>query len=251
MKKVICSIAAVLFIVQLIAAPVSAGTIAEAAAQPFGTEVTIDDALILSTVDLVADPAYRSFQLRDATRAITVYGTNEQIEAALTGWATGDGINITGRTAVTDGALRLEPPVGGSVSGFAVSGRTSTAPFPFPTTALTVSLADIAQSHESDLVCLENVVFDVIGGSGVFVAETNYDLVVRDGVIRVSGGDQGVSGYPIPIGPVNITGIVIPDPDSDYYVLVPRGTGDIVFVPEPTTLLLLATGVIGLRKFRH
>jgi hypothetical protein len=246
MKKVLVASIVVLFTITTFT---QAGTIADAVAAPLGSEVTIHDAMILSTVDLAAGGDYRSFQLRDATRAITVYGTNAQIGAALAGWAVGDGINITGVIATADGAFRLEPPVGGSVSGFAVSGRTSTSPFPFPTSALTVLPSDIGQPYESDLVCLQNVLFDVVGGS-VFAVETNYDLAGGDGVVRVVGGDQGVSGQPIPTGRVNITGIVIPDPDGDGYVLAPRGIGDIVLVPEPATLLIMGLGGLALLKRR-
>lgn len=247
MKKVLVASIVVLFTITTFT---QAGTIADAVGASLGSEVTIHDAMILSTADLTADGQYRSFQLRDATRAITVYGTNTTIEAALTGWAAGDGINITGVIAAADGAFRLEPQFsGGTVGGFAVSGRTSTAPFPFSVSAFTVLPSDIGQPYESDLVCLQNVLFDVVGGS-VFAVETNYDLAGGDGVVRVVGGDQGVSGQPIPTGRVNITGIVIPDPDGDGYVLAPRGIGDIVLVPEPATLLIMGLGGLALLKRR-
>jgi hypothetical protein len=232
-----------------IACSASAGTIADAALQPPGTQVTISDALILSTIDLVPDPAYRSFQLRDATRAITVYGTNAAIAAALTGWAAGDGINITGVTATADGALRLEPLVGGTVGGFAVTGRTTLEPFPFPTTALTVGLSDIAMHYESDLVRLQGVSFDIGLGSGVFAAETNYTLAGGSALVRIATADLGLVGQPIPTGLVDITGIVIPDPDGTGYVLAPRSIGDIV--PAPSAAALLGLGGLFARRRRR
>jgi hypothetical protein len=222
-----------------------AGTIAEAVAAAPGSEVTINDALILSTTDLAAEVGYRSFQLRDITRAITVYGTNAAIEAALTGWAAGDGINITGVIAIADGAFRLEPQfTGGTVGGFAVSGRTSTAPFPFPASALTVLPSAIGQPYESDLVCLQNVSF---ADSGNFAADSEYILngvapfLPGGGIVKIVSG-LGLDGLTIPSGSLNITGIVIPSSSGDGYCLAPRGIGDIVLVPEPCTLLLLGLG---------
>jgi hypothetical protein len=234
----------VLFALLTTASSASAGTIADAVAQPLGTAVTIDDALILSTVDLTPDPAYRSFQLRDVTRAITVYGTNAQIESALTGWAAGDGINIGGYINKTTGVFTL---LGGSVSGFAVTGRTSTAPLPFPTTALTVTPPDIAQAYESDLVRLMNVSF---AADGSFAAETDYALTGVSTLVRIATAELDLMGQTIPAGPVSITGVVLPDPAGDGYVLAPRGLSDIVPVPEPGSLALLLCGLAAILRRR-
>ena len=136
-----------------IVSPVSAGTIADVSALPLGTDATIDQAVILSTTDLTADPLYKSFQLRDSTRAITVYGTNADIDAALTGFGVGDVITISGQTGDVGGALALIRSIG----GFAVSGRTAT--LPLLTNAVFVSPSDINQPYESNLVCLQDVSF--------------------------------------------------------------------------------------------
>jgi hypothetical protein len=241
------TIVLLIIVVALTTGLASAGTIADAVAAPLGSEVTINDALILSTTDLAADSGYRSFQLRDTTRAITIYGTNTEIQAALTGWAAGDGINITGRIASLDGAFVLDPPLGtgGTIGGFAVSGRTSSAPFPFPTSAFTVLPSDIGQPYESDLVRLTNVSF---ASDGTFAAGANYALAGSGALIRIASNELGLSGLTIPTGSLNITGIVIPDPAGVGYCLAPRGMSDIVSIPEPATLLLLGAGGLLIKK---
>jgi hypothetical protein len=217
----------------------SAGTIAEIAALPLGTTATIDQAVILSTTDLVADRLYRSFQLRDNTRAITIYGTNAEINTALTGFGIGGVIEISGQTATRDGALVL---VTGTYGGFAVTGQTST--LLLLTNALLVSPSDIAASYESNLVCLQNVSF---ADTGSFAGGSDYALTDGSATVRIVSDDLGLTGYPIPSGPLDVTGIVIPaaSPGSGYR-LAPRGPADIVSVPEPSTLALLGVGAIGL-----
>jgi hypothetical protein len=223
-----------------------ASTIAEIAAMPEGGHATSDAVVILSVTDLVPDAGCKSFQIRDLTRAMTIYGTNAEIDAALTGFGAGGIIDISGYTAQIGGALVLT--TGGTIGGFAVSGRTSSAPL--LTNAVYVSPSDIAQSYESNLVCLQNVLF---ADSGVFAAGANYALTGSGAVIRIATDELGLSGLTIPTGPLNITGIVIPDPLASVgsYCLAPRGILDIVSIPEPASLLLLALGGIVARKSRR
>jgi hypothetical protein len=218
-----------------------ASTIAEIAAMPEGGHATSDAAVILSTTDLVADSGFKSFQIRDLTRAMTIYGTNAEIDAALAAFGTGDIIEISGYTAQIGGALVLTS--GGSVAGFAVTGRTSTAPL--LTNAVHVLPSDIAQSYESNLVCLHNVSFD---DTGVFVAGVDYVLASGSAMVRIATDDLGLTGMTIPSGPLNITGVVIPGSSGDGYRLAPRGISDIISVPEPISLLLLGLGGLWIRK---
>jgi hypothetical protein len=229
----------------LITGLAQASTIAEIALLPEGGHAVSDAAVILSTTDLAADSDFKSFQIRDLTRAMTIYGTNVEIDAALNGFGVGDIIGISGYTAHIGGALVLTS--GGSVAGFAVTGRTSTAPL--LTNALYVSPSDIAESYESNLVCLQNVSFD---GTGVFAAGFEYDLAGGAAKVRIATEQLDLVGMSIPGGLLNITGIVIPDPLSSVgsYCLAPRGIGDIVSVPEPASLLLLGLGGLLLRRKR-
>lgn len=220
-----------------------ASTIAEIAMFHEGGHATSDAVVLLSSTDLTPDPGFKSFQVRDLTRAMTIYGTNAEIDAILAGFGTGDVIEISGYTSQIGGVLALT--AGGTVGGFAVSGRTSTSPL--LTNAISVLPADIARSYESNLVCLQNVTFT---DSGIFAAGANYALTGSGAVIRIATDELGLSGLTIPTGPLNITGIVIADPVSSVggYCLAPRGIGDIVLVPEPAMLMLLGAGGLLIRK---
>lgn len=202
---------------------VSAATIAELALLPDGAPGVASEVVVISTVDLTADPGMSSFQVRDMTRAMTIYGTNSQISAALTGFGPGDVIEIGGYINRTTGVFTL---VAGSVSGFAVSGRTST--LPIVSGALAVTATDIALPNESQLVRLRNVAFDIGAGARSFAAETSYALVGSAVRVRIATSDLDLVGEPIPTEPVDITGVVILAPDGDGYVLAPRSMGDIV-----------------------
>jgi hypothetical protein len=215
-------------------------TIAELAQLPPDTPATIDQAVILSTTNLEADPLYRSFQLRDATRAITVFGTVAQVEAVLAGRTVGDEVRISGVTGQRGGTTIL----GGTVGGFAVTGRTSTHPLPiFPVAALEVDLTGTAaETLESQLVCLRGVRFV---DTGVFILGGDYALMGGLVIVRIATADFELAGTPIPTGPVDITGIVLHYDDGGAqpagYRLVPRSPADIVPAQTPEAPLLTIT----------
>jgi hypothetical protein len=144
----------------------------------------------------------------------------------------------------------------GTVGGFAVTGRTTLVPiYSGAVLASPSDLADwspVAESLESNLICLQNVSFD---GTGVFVAGFDYALAGGPAFVRIATDDLGLAGLPIPDGFLNITGILIQsDPSNPVssginYRLAPRSIDDIVSVPEPVSLLLLALGgVWAIRK---
>lgn len=170
------------------------------------------------------------------SRALTVYATNAEIAAALAGFGTADIIEISGQTIRLDGVLTL---ITGSVSGFAVSGRTSTAPM--LANALTVAPSDIAEPYESNLVCLKNVSFTAVGDS--FLVGNDYALADSAAMVYIATDDLGLGGQSVPDGLHDITGIVIPNPAGDGYRLAPRGPGDIVSVPEPGVPGILCMGI--------
>lgn len=251
MKSVIISIAVLSLVGLCGVSPASGATIADLSSLPLGTSATIGEAIILSTTDLEPDPLYKSFQLRDNTRAITVYGTNAQIDDVLVSYALGDVVEIGGIIDRRQGTLIFA----GSVGGFAVSGRTSSAPM--FSGALSASVSDLdgaaAEIIESQLVCLHNVQF---ADTGLFSAGGDYAILGGPALVRIAFDGLGLAGQPIPTGPVDITGIVLQyDPSNPTgvgtgYRLVPRNPADIVYIPEPATLLLLGLGAMVLRKSR-
>jgi hypothetical protein len=189
--------------------------------------VTIDQAVILSTTDLEPDPLYRSFQLRDATRAITVFGPTAQVDPVLAARGVGDEIQISGVTGQRGGTLIL----GGTVGGFAVSGRSSTHPFPIaPVSALVLDLTGAAaEALESQLVCLRDVRF---ADTGMFTLGGDYALVGGAAMVRIATADFELTGMSIPTGQVTITGIILQydnaGTETNGYRLIPRAPGDIV-----------------------
>jgi hypothetical protein len=105
MKSVVFSIAVLLFIGLCNVGPASGAAIAEISSLPVGTSATIGEAIIVSTTDLESDPLCKSFQLRDNTLAITVYGTNAYIDDVLTAYSLDDVVEIGGITARRGGTL--------------------------------------------------------------------------------------------------------------------------------------------------
>jgi hypothetical protein len=207
-------------VVVLITCLAQASTITELTSLTPGTQATVDLAVIISTTDLITDPDTKCFQIRDNTGAVTVYGSNAHIDAALAGFSVGSLIEITGTTNRREGLLTLDGLLGeeggGGVSGFAVTGRTSTMPVYYgPLITLPSSLADwnpAAESLESNLLCLQNVVFD---DTGFFAAGADYILSGGPAVVRIATDQLGLVGMAIPAGPVNITGILIQSDPSN------------------------------------
>ena len=58
-------------------------TIADAKALGDGQAVTLDTAVITSATDLINSGSFMNFQLQDATGAITVFGSNDDINAVF------------------------------------------------------------------------------------------------------------------------------------------------------------------------
>ncbi len=82
-------------------------TIAEARSLPLGSTVTIGQAVITNTLDMISSDDHRQFSLRDDTGAVTVWGTTEAIEGVLGDHQVGDVVSFTAVTEVFRGLFDL------------------------------------------------------------------------------------------------------------------------------------------------
>ena len=211
----------------------SCETIESAKAGGAGQPTRLCDVIINNKTDLVSSASYKSFQVQhtvnSVTRGITVYGTNAEIDAALTGKLEGDKLNIDGITNEYNGLFQLELPTNAT--------KTGTPGVPAP---LAVTPADFAngsptaEGYESCLVTVNCVLFTPPQAQGaLFAANTNYLVMDAGGttmIVRCTGGTALV-GQAIPTGWRNIKGIFSQfDDNSPYdagYQLLPRTIADI------------------------
>ncbi|HMS54459.1 MAG TPA: hypothetical protein PKA27_03585 [Fimbriimonadaceae bacterium] len=214
------------FCLAVLPAFASAMTIAQAKAQPIGTLVTIDNVRLVSDVDLVNSSTYRDCTVDDATGGMTIFGTNAEVDAVLSGVTVGDRFTITGRTDYFNGKFSLLTPY--TRSGFQ---NLNLAVHPIP-----VRVADmqdgswLAEALESRLVRLGPATFV----SPVnFIGLTNYE--VTDGsqvaTCRIATVFLEMVNDPMPTGPVYLYGILNQfdqvNPFDGGYQLLPRYRRDI------------------------
>src|SRR5262245_15623369 len=97
----------------LIGSSVAVGaTVSAVKALPDNSAAALDDVTVISTFDLINSAANKAFQVRDATGALTVFGTNAIIDDVLNGVdnidpsddiVAGDRISMLGTTDIFNG----------------------------------------------------------------------------------------------------------------------------------------------------
>ena len=223
-----------------VAGPALAGTTADARAAGDGVVVTIDNAVVGNTTDLINSLAVKSVHIQDAFGGITLFGGNDEIDGLLV--SEGESITITGETSSFNGLFELETP------------------FPDPfiivnngfvglVTPAVITLTDMedgsltAEGFESTLVRLNNVVFQNAGG--VFAGSSNETveniLMTSTGTVRISTTELSIVGLTIPSGPVDIIGVFSqfdgggpgPGVPGNGYQLQPRSILDIITPGSP------------------
>ncbi len=158
-------------------------TLAEAAAMPIGTQVTIDQALVINATKMTLT-GENLIQLRDDTRAVSVFAESDGISIVdfLSGMKAGDVISFTATTQSYQGLLELTAMTGPATL---VNNPTiSTNIDPLPVTVPDFDdFSPTAESLESRYVELQDIeLFNYYGGSPsageLFEKHTTY--VARD-----------------------------------------------------------------------
>lgn len=226
-----CYLAAGLMVLAATSASM-ADTIAQVRAAAANSTVNVTNVVISSLTDLINSTNSKSFQIQDDTGALTVYGTNANVDALLTGLVEGDRISFTAvRGADFNGLVQLIAP-------FSNVTKVDSPGVPAPTPVVATDFADAsttAEALESKVVKLSNVRFTT---SGNFAYNVNY-YANADGVattnpkvnVRVQTTTLDLVNQPIPQGFVNITGVFSQydssSPYDGYYQLLVRSMSDI------------------------
>ena len=92
---VFCSLCLGLIGMSFVAPTGSAITIEEARSAGVGVAVTIDNAVVTTTTDLIYSTNAKDFFIQDATGGIRVWGQNDDIDVLLSLIAEGDSIDIS------------------------------------------------------------------------------------------------------------------------------------------------------------
>ncbi|TVR47177.1 MAG: hypothetical protein EA425_16200 [Puniceicoccaceae bacterium] len=169
-----------------------------------GRSVTLPEVIVVDTTDLINSTNWTSFTVTDGSGwALTVFGSNAVIAATLGDAQPGDTLlNLSGVTGASNGLFQLQSP---SSDGF-VAGP-GLPPVPEVTAAQIQDGQPLLQSLQSRVVKLMNVEFIPTGN---FAGLANFN--VTDGThivpVRVATTRLDLVGQPIPVGPVNITGVL-------------------------------------------
>lgn len=196
-----------------VAASSNAISIAEAKLLPVGTEVTIDDCVIVSKDDLINSVNSKNFQVRDTfngmawenQQSATCFGSNAVIDAMLAGANPGDHLSIHGITATFNGLFELTSDAVVTLTRNSLTPGTFFAPVNIRTGAL-LDFAPTGEQLESNLVRLNGVTFSSTGtfGVGNFTATDG----TNNTIVRVSVSTMDLNGTAIPTGTVDLVGVV-------------------------------------------
>lgn len=172
-----------------------------------------DSLLVTYGVVTYNDSCRRNMFVESNGCAILVFGTaaqtnlNGNTRLALPG----DSVRVEGTLDFFAGATEF--------SQFALQAVTVTFisennPVPAPNNVAASSISQLAmactpEQYESEHITVMNVMFDTTGGVDTFAANTNYFLFNGNDTIqfRVNACDT-LAGLPIPLGPINLTGIL-------------------------------------------
>jgi hypothetical protein len=244
-------------------------TLAQAAALPIGTQVTIDQALVINSTRMTV-AGIDLIQLRDDTRAVTFFagGDGLPLDDFLAGIYSGDVISFTATTLNYNGLFELTTPLSPASVVSAPTINTNLDPIPVSTQDFN-DLSPTAEDLESRYVELQNIElffggpnyssgFSPTPGPSVageqFQRHTTYiarDTNGNESIIwaRSQASVDSLNAHfgSIPAGPFNLPGIFLHafDPDAPLpgitgvnYILNP------VFVTLPGDLN--ADGFVGI-----
>lgn len=217
-KSFVITIALLLFDDHLLFAQTD---IADARTNPIGSTVTVTG--IVTNGSEFGIIRY----IQDSSGGIAAYpGAGSVSFAPLRGAS----VTITGKLSDYNGLLEINPVTAYSLNS---SGN----PLPTP---LTIIPAQMSEPLEAQLVILENCTFS---SGGTFAANINYPFTgsSQSGVIRITGTTNPLVGQTIPVGGVDITGIL-----SEYntvYQLLPRDQNDIVSYVAPALEINVLQGM--------
>ena len=177
--------------------------IADARTMALGTTVTITGIVTNGPeLDIIR-------YMQDASAGIAVY------DNALSGVNRGDSITITGELTDYNELLEI-----GNVSSHTVISTGNALP-----ANQIITPFQMSESHESELVQIDNAVFD--NGGATFSGNTNYSFTSgsESGMVRITNGIDLV-GELIPVSTVSI--IALQSQYSTTYQLIPRDVNDII-----------------------
>ncbi len=195
-------------------------TLAEAAALPVGTQVTIDQALVINSTRMTL-AGTDLIQLRDDTRAVSFFAGSDglALDDFLPGIYTGDVISFTATTHNFKGLFELTTPL--TPANIVPNPTINTGLDPVPVNPLDFAdLSPTAEGLESRYVEIQNIeLFSTLGVSvagELFQFHTKYRAIDGDGnETEVWGRSQesvnSLNAHfgTIPAGPFNLPGIFL------------------------------------------